>query len=53
MVMRNNRMYEVVKRLNDINKQWDERKVEDATATDEWDEYESLLYALCEFVVRG
>ena len=48
--MRNKRMYTVMQRMNDIDELWNKRGVEDATAEDEWCEYEACLYALAEYI---
>jgi hypothetical protein len=44
------RMYAIFQRVNDIENIWDNRKVEDATAEPEWEEFENLLYVIAEFI---
>lgn len=39
------------RRMKQIDKLWEKRGVEDASAEPEWEEYESILYALAEIEV--
>lgn len=48
--MRNKHVYSILQRMNDIDAMWERRGIEDATAEVEWEEYESLLYILAEFI---
>ncbi len=43
------RIYEFFRMLWDIEKLWDDRKVEDATSEPEWMEYENVLGVMAEF----
>ena len=48
--MRSN-MYTFFQMLRNIEKAWDERGVQDATATEEWADYEAFLYTTVAWIV--
>lgn len=44
------KMYDFFQMIHNIQNIWDQRGVEDALAEPEWDDYESFLYVIAEFV---
>ena len=49
--MRNAYYYSIAQAMADIETEWERRKVTDATAEEEFEDYKKLMYCFAEFVL--